>query len=555
MTAPTTPPGNTAPLESTAPPGNSAPPEGTAPPDRPTPDRRTAGWTRSPWATLVAIAFGVMMVALDGTIVAVANPAIGAALGASLAELQWVTHGYLLGLAVFLITAGKLADRFGHRRVYLVGVVGFVASSVAIALSSGVIMLVAFRIAQGVFGALLLPSAMGLLRSVFPPSRLGRAFGVFGSIIGASTAAGPIIGGLLVGSLGWEAVFYINVPVGAVAVGLGLWLLAANRPTDPGSRMDLPGIVLVSAAVFALVWALVEAPVVGWGAPITLASLGAFLVLGTAFVLWERRPEQPLLPLSLFADRSVSIGVVLMVAMAVSLMGSLFFVAFYLQGVRGMTPAQTGLQLIAMTATMGIVSPLAGRLLDRVGAKAPTTAGLLSSAVGMFLLSGLDTDTGALYMSVAFLLLGAGLSLVMTGATAAIIGNAPMRLAGVASALQQAAMQLGGSLGTAVLGAVMSGAIAVTLPGHLAGAGQAAPSAADLAAANSTVSQGGAVIPEGATAEVADAVTRASNLAFLDGLQLAFLIAAGLLVAGAILSLFMRAGRMEDGQDAPAVHV
>ncbi|MDE3720792.1 MFS transporter [Nocardiopsis sp. N85] len=517
------------------------------------PARETPGWTRGPWATLVAIAFGVMMVALDGTIVAVANPAIGASLGASLAQLQWVTHGYLLGLAVFLITAGKLGDRFGHRRVYLTGVVGFVAASVAIALSSGVIMLVAFRIAQGIFGALLLPSAMGLLRSVFPPSRLGRAFGVFGSLIGASTAAGPIVGGLLVGTLGWEAVFYINVPVGAVALGLGLWLIAPNKATDPGSRMDLPGIVLISVAIFALVWALVEAPAVGWTHPVTLASLGAALVFGLAFVLWERRPEQPLLPLALFADRSVSIGVLLTVAMAVSLMGSLFFVAFYLQGVRGMSPAQTGLQIIAMTATMAITSPLAGRLLDRVGAKAPTTAGLLSAAIGMFMLAGLNGVTGAVYTSIAFVLLGAGLSLVMTGATAAIIGNAPVRLAGVASALQQAAMQLGGSLGTAVLGAVMSGTIVTTLPGHLTAAGQDAPSAAELASTQSTVAQGGAVIPEGSAAEVADAITRASNLAFLEGLRLAFLIAAAVLVAGAILALFMRSGRMRD--DAPGMHV
>ncbi|MEE2046907.1 MFS transporter, partial [Nocardiopsis tropica] len=181
-----------------------------------------------------------MMVALDGTIVAVANPAIGASLGASLAELQWVTHGYLLGLAVFLITAGKIGDRFGHRNTYLVGVVGFVLSSVAIALSAGVAMLIAFRVLQGVFGALLLPSAMGLLRSGFPPSKLGRAFGVFGSLIGAATAGGPILGGILVDAFGWEAVFYINVPVGAAALALGLWLLAANRATDPASRMDVP---------------------------------------------------------------------------------------------------------------------------------------------------------------------------------------------------------------------------------------------------------------------------------------------------------------------------
>lgn len=516
------------------------------------PERAVERLTRSPWATLVAIAFGVMMVALDGTIVAVANPAIGASLGASLAELQWVTHGYLLGLAVFLITAGKLGDRFGHRNTYLVGVVGFVAASVAIALSSGVIMLVAFRIVQGVFGALLLPSAMGLMRASFPPSKLGRAFGVFGSLIGAATAGGPILGGLLVDAFDWEAVFYINVPVGVIALGLGLWLPAANRPTDPGSRMDLPGIVLISVAVFALVWALVEAPSIGWGDPVTLGSLGAAILFGLAFVLWERKPEQPLVPLALFANPSLAIGVVLMVFMAVSLMGSLFFITFYLQGVRGMSPAQTGLQLISMTATMAIVSPIAGRILDRVGARPPTTVGLLSAGVGMFLLSRLTLDTSVAYLSVGFVLLGVGLSLVMTGATAAIIGNAPVRFAGVASAVQQAAMQLGGSLGTAVLGAVMSATIVTKLPDHYSAFGQDAPSDDALSAMQSVIAQGGAVLPEGAEADTVSAVTTASNLAFLDGLHLAFLIAAGLLFAGAILSLFMRGGKMTDG---PAVHV
>ncbi|MGW8529755.1 MULTISPECIES: MFS transporter [Nocardiopsidaceae] len=506
----------------------------------------------SPWATLVAIAFGVMMVALDGTIVAVANPAIGASLGASLAELQWVTHGYLLGLAVFLITAGKIGDRFGHRNTYLVGVVGFVLSSVAIALSSGVAMLIAFRVLQGVFGALLLPSAMGLLRSGFPPSKLGRAFGVFGSLIGAATAGGPILGGILVDAFGWEAVFYINVPVGAAALALGLWLLAANRATDPGSRMDVPGIVLISVAIFALVWALVEAPAAGWGHPVTLGSLAAAVLFGGAFLLWERRPEQPLLPLALFANPSVSIGTLLTVAMALSLMGSLFFITFYLQGIQGMSPARTGLQLISMTALMAVTSPIAGRVLDRVGARPPTTVGLLLASAGMFMLSRLETDTGVVFMSAAFVLLGTGLSLIMTGATAAIIGNAPVRLAGVASAVQQAAMQLGGSLGTAVLGAVMSATIVSTLPGHFAGAGLAEPSADDLVDMQSVVAQGGAVLPEGASPEVAAAVTQASNLAFMDGLHLAFTIAAAVMLAAAALSLLMRSGRMTDG---PAVHI
>lgn len=499
----------------------------------------------------MAISFGVMMVALDGTIVAVANPAIGRDLQASLAELQWVTHGYLLGLAVFLITAGKLGDRFGHRRMYLVGVVGFVAASVAIALSSGVAALVAFRILQGLFGAVLSPAAMGLLRASFPPHRLGRAFGLFGSLLSAANAAGPIVGGVLVSAFGWQAAFYVNVPVGAVALGLGLWLLSADRPADTGARFDLTGVALLTVAIFALVWSLVEAPTAGWTAVSTLAPLAVFGVFGTVFVLWERRPADPLLPLGMFRHPSVSIGVVLMLLMALSLMGSLFFVTFYLQGVLGLSPTRAGTFLLPLMLTMGVASPLAGRLLDRIGAKTPTVAGLVSSAAGLFLLARLDTDTAFGYVTAAFVLLGAGLSLVMTGATAAIVGNVPMRLAGVASGMQQSAMQLGGSLGTAVLGAVMSTVIVATLPGHYRAAGLAAPDAGQAADMQSTVAQGGAVVPDGAAAEVVHAVTRASHAAFLDGLHLAFGIAAVVMAAAAGLALFMRTARAA----GPAVHV
>ena len=205
-----------------------------------------------------------------------------------------------------------------------------------------------------------------------------------------------------------------------------------------------------------------------------------------------------------------------------------------------------------MTALMAVTSPIAGRILDRVGARLPTTAGLLSASAGMFLLSRLQADTGVVYVSTAFVLLGVGLSLVMTGATAAIIGNAPVCFAGVASAVQQAAMQLGGSLGTAVLGAVMSATIISTLPGHYAAAGFTEPSGGELTGMQSTVAQGGAVLPEGADAATTAAVTQASNLAFLDGLQLAFGIAAAGRLVAAGLSLFMRAGKMTDG---PAVHV
>src|SRR5215831_16423185 len=244
--------------------------------------RGKAGGRRSlrgrPGLTLLAVALGVMMVALDGTIVAVANPAIQQSLGASLAGIQWVTNAYLLALAVSLITIGKLGDRYGHKRVFLTGVTGFALSSAAIGLSGTLAgslgLVIAFRVLQGVFGAMLQPSALALLRNTFPPEKLNGAIGVWGAVIGASTAAGPIVGGLLVQHIGWEACFYVNVPVGAVALIMSL-LVLRETPAAPASSFDIPGIAALSGALFALIFGLIKGPDYGWASARTLAFLGA----------------------------------------------------------------------------------------------------------------------------------------------------------------------------------------------------------------------------------------------------------------------------------------
>lgn len=213
----------------------------------------------NPWHALVAVVCGVMMVTLDGSIVSVANPAISASLRPSFGELQWVTHGYLLGLTVSLIVAGKLGDRWGHRRVYFTGVGGFVLTSVAIGFSPNIGIMIALRIIQGVFGAALIPCALGLVRAQFPEHLLNRALGAFSAVIGASTAAGPVIGGLLVSVFSWNSVFFVNVPVGLVALVLGRRLLTPNQPVDRDSRTDLPGAGLLAIATFGIVLGVVTA--------------------------------------------------------------------------------------------------------------------------------------------------------------------------------------------------------------------------------------------------------------------------------------------------------
>ncbi|WP_328298467.1 MFS transporter [Streptomyces sp. NBC_00435] len=495
-----------------------------------------------PWLTLFAVAIGVMMVTLDGTIVAVANPAIQKDLGASLADVQWITNGYLLALAVSLITAGKLGDRFGHRQTFLIGIAGFAVSSAIIGLSSGVELVIGFRVAQGVFGALLMPAALGLLRATFPAEKLNMAIGIWGMVIGASTAAGPIVGGLLVENVSWQSVFFINVPVGIVALAFGLFILVDHRAENAPRSFDVPGIVLLSAGMFSLIWALIKASEWGWGDVRTLAFLGASLVAFVAFALWENHVSEPLIPLGMFRSLPLSAGTVLMVLMAFAFMGGLFFVTFYLQNIHGMSPVDSGLHLLPLTGMMIIGSPLAGIAITKVGPRLPLVAGMVATAAACFGMSQLTPGTSTLTMSLWFALMGLGLAPVMVGATEVIVGNAPLELSGVAGGLQQAAMQVGGSLGTAVLGAVMASKVSGVLGDNWTGAGLPPLTPEQLDLAEKGVTVGIAPIPQGAPEQVAAAIKGVANDTFVSGMSTAFTVAGVVAVLAAVVAGFTKRG-------------
>jgi EmrB/QacA subfamily drug resistance transporter len=506
-----------------------------------------------PGMTLLAVALGVIMVTLDGTVVAIANPVIGRDLGAGLSDLQWVTNGYLLALAVFLITAGKLGDRFGHKTIFLIGVSGFGLSSLAIGLSKGITVLIAFRVLQGVFGAMLQPNALGLLRAAFPAERLNVALGIWGAAIASSTAAGPIVGGVLVEKISWESVFFINVPVGVIALTVGSRYLANSRARrTESSGFDVPGILLLSAAMFCLVWGIIKAPGYGWGDPKTMVFLGGALALALGFVLWERVAREPLLPPELFRSVSLSVGTILMLLVAFSMFGALFFLTFYLQSVHGLQPVQAGLNLLPMMLTMMVASPVAGIAISRFGAKIPIIVGPLLTAVAFVGLTRIGLSSGFTDTLPWFVLLGLGLSPVFVGATDVIVGNAPVERAGVASGLQNAAMQVGGALGTAVLGALMAAKVGLSLPGQFTANGLPRPDGAQVAAMKELVAAGIAPVREGMSPQVVAAVTRASHLAFLDGMHLAFAVSAVVTVFAAGLGLLVRAGRKTEGA---AVHL
>jgi EmrB/QacA subfamily drug resistance transporter len=503
-------------------------------------------WRGNPALTLLAVALGVMMVGIDGTIVAVANPAIQSHLHASLAGIQWVSNAYLLALAVSLISAGKLGDRFGHKKVFLAGVAGFAASSAAIGLSGSIAgsitLVIAFRALQGVFGAMLQPTALALLRKNFPAEKLNAAIGIWGAVIGASTAAGPIVGGVLVQHIGWEACFYINVPVGLIALAASLLVLRETDPSPAARSFDIPGIAALSGALFLLIWGLIKGPDYGWSSAPTLAFLGAAALAVLLFVLRQARTAQPLLPLRLFRSASLSAGVVLVVLLMFAMFGAMFFMTFYLENVHGLDPIAAGVHLLPMTAMLIVGSPLAGALISKLGPRIPLVAGMLMAAIAMAGLSRLGAASSPNDTIAWFVLLGLGLSPVMVGATNVIVGNAPVELAGVAGGLQSTAMQVGGALGTAVLGAVMSAKISATLPGSWHAAHLPPLSTAQLASVKSAVSVGAAPVTGNTPSQLAGEITRISHATFTAGMHNAFLVAAAVALAGAVIALITRRG-------------
>ncbi|REE98883.1 MFS transporter [Thermomonospora umbrina] len=495
-----------------------------------------------PWLTLLAVALGVMMVGLDATVVSIANPAIAADLNASLSGLQWVTNAYLLALAVALIPAGKIADRYGRKRVLLAGIIGFGLSSVMIGLSGGLGAVIFWRVIQGLAGALLQPAGLAILRNAFPADKLNAALGIWGATVGVSIAGGPIVGGLLVEHVNWESVFFLNAPLGLVALAVGFWVIRESRDEEDSGRLDLPGVALLSGSLFALVWGLIKAGEDSFGAAVPLWSFAASAVLAVAFVVVELRTEHPLLPLGLFRSASLSAATVLILLGFFAMFGTIFFITLYLQQVHGMSPVDAGVRMLPMTGVFIVASPIAGALTSRFGPRLPLALGMVLTAAAMFGLAriGVQAPYGELWPW--FVLIGLAFGLVIVAGTEAIVGNAPAHLAGVAGGLQQTASQLGGVLGTAVLGTILSTRVGDVLLDRLTDAGVPGGAAHGLAEQTEFVSQGVAPVPPGSSTSTAEAITSGSHLAFMDGFQSAMTVAGVVALAAALIALLVRRG-------------
>ncbi|MFI2103180.1 MFS transporter [Isoptericola sp. NPDC019693] len=408
-----------------------------------------------PWLTLVGVAFGLFLVGLDATVVSIVNPSIAADVGTTFAQLQWVTHSYLLGLAVTLILAGKLGDRYGHRSLYLAGLVLFTLASVAIGLSGSAATLIGFRVVQGVAAGLLMPQTLALLRATFPRERFGMAVGIWGGVSSIAIAVGPTLAGALEAAFGWQSVFFVNVPVAAVGLVYGLCLLPRTSFPSTG-RFDVRGVVVLALGLVATVFAIVQSETWGWGDVRTLGLLAVGLLVIVGFVALEARTADALLPLSLFRGTTVGTGGLMIATNFFVLMGATFVLPMFFINLRGATGLEAGLMMLPMSAVSIVSAPIGALLVARIGTRATGTLSLALTAVGLLVL--LDASATSSYgvMAAAFVILALGTGITITAGAEAIVGSAPVHLAGVAGGFQSTCIQIGGALGTAVMSALVA---------------------------------------------------------------------------------------------------
>jgi EmrB/QacA subfamily drug resistance transporter len=411
---------------------------------------RGNGWT------LGIVSVALFMVVLDNLVVSVALPTIHRDLGASIQSLEWTVNAYVLAYAVLLLTGAALGDRFGRKRMFLIGMFIFTAASAGAALAPTTDLLVAARAVQGAGAAIVTPLTLTLLAEAFPKDKRGIAIGVWSGISGIAVAIGPLVGGAVVEGISWHWIFWINVPIGIAMMPLALRRLSESY--GPNGTLDLPGLMLASTGAFGLVFGLVRAQSLGWtSTPVLVSLIGGSLLLA-AFVGWERRAPEPMLPMSFFGKRSFAVTNVASLSMYFGMFGSIFFLSQYMQNVLGNTPLQAGLKLLVWTGASMVVAPLAGVFSERFGSRPFMFAGLSLQAAGLgWLASMVSTHLAYSHMIVPFIMAGAGMALVFAPSANAVLSSVLTEQTGQASGANNAIRELGGVLGVAVLASIFTG--------------------------------------------------------------------------------------------------
>jgi EmrB/QacA subfamily drug resistance transporter len=406
------------------------------------------------WWTLGAMCFALFMVMLDNTVVNVALPSIQRDLDASISSLEWTINGYTLSFAVLLATAGRLGDIFGRRRMFIGGVVVFTLSSATAGFAPDTLSLVISRIAQGVGAAFMMPGTLSIITDAFPAQERGKAIGTWAGVSALALAIGPLLGGFLTEHVGWQAIFFINLPVGIGAVLAALFAVRESRDETVGREVDYAGVAVLTAGLTALVLALVEGNSWGWGSPEIISLIAGSVLALALFAAIERRVRTPMVEFGLFASRNFIGAVSVAFIVTFAMLGMFFFLALYMQNILGYTPLEAGVRFLPTTLMIMIVAPISGRLSDRIGPRWLITAGMTLTATSLFMFTQIGDGTTYSDLLPAFILMGVGIAMTMSPMSTAAMNAVPVAKAGIASGVLSMSRMLGGTFGVAAIGAL-----------------------------------------------------------------------------------------------------
>ncbi|CAN5650779.1 MFS transporter [soil metagenome] len=497
---------------------------------------------------LAVLALSLVVIGMDNTILNVALPTLVRDLNATASELQWIVDSYVLVFAGLLLTMGASGDRFGRKRALMSGMAIFALASASSAWASSPELLIATRAAMGIGAALIMPSTLSIITDIFSPDERGRAIAVWAAIAGLGIVAGPVIGGWLLEHFWWGSVFLVNLPIVSLAVVGGYELVPESK--DPqATPLDPLGAVLSIAGLSALVFGIIEAPENGWTDGITLTALVAAVVVLAVFVVWELRCKHPMLRIDFFKDPRFTAASIAITLIFFALFGTIFVLTQHLQFVLGYSALEAGFRVTPL-ATMVVGAPLAARAVERIGTKAVVTAGLTVVAVALWLVSGVDVGSGYVPLAWALALMGLGMGATMAPATDSIMGSLPLAKAGVGSAMNDTTRMVGGALGVAVIGSVLSSSYGEAITPAVSNLPPPAASAA-------SDSVGGALSVAGRIGPQASELVLAARSAFVESMGDAILVAAGVAMLGAMVALFFLPARPRSdeaqSQDAPAL--
>jgi EmrB/QacA subfamily drug resistance transporter len=528
----------------------------------------------NPWLVLVVLTTGFFMILLDTTIVNVAIPAMSTSLNTTFDQILWVLNAYILVYAVLLITAGRLGDLFGQRALFAIGLFVFTVASALCGLSQNVGELIAARIIQGVGGALLTPQTLSIITSLFPPERRGAAFGVWGAVAGLATVTGPTLGGALITYIDWRWIFFINVPIGIAALIATFAIIPDLRP-GRSHGLDVIGVLLATAGLFAIVFSLIEGQRYSWGEFAYGVTIPEIIAAGVAlivvFVIWERYQAEPLVPLSLFAERNFAVANWIAAAISFGLLGLILPITIYLQSARGFSALTAGLTLAPMSLTSMVFAPFAGRLADRIGGKYILTTGISLFAIGFGTFAFVaGPDSTWLTFLLPAIVAGAGMGMTFAPMTTVAMRNISPRVSGAASGVLNTTRQLGAAIGSAVVGAVLQNHLATTLHDQAVSHAVSLPVAfrAQFISAFSNVAsngfeigagQSGAKLPPGIPPSVASQISALAHdvfvSAYIDAMHSTLVVPIAFLAFTAVTTLLIKRRPRAEQAEAPREEV